>query len=381
MKSGSVKLLAIIVILLFGVLFALNRSDQQQGEPDGDRLVPELKSRLNDIASVTITDADGQLTLVREDDAWRVREKAGYPADTAALRQLLLAVAEAGKVEKKTANPELYERLGVQHPDDGGDGVLVAASGPEFGFSLILGDSAQGDYRYARLPEQQQSWLIDRNPQLPDAVSGWLLSDIVDIPSADVRSVTLRHEDGETIRLHKESPADVTFTVEGIPEDRELSYPTVVDSIAGVLANLTLDDVAEKGADAPPPDTDVIFETFDGLRIEISARTGEEETWITLAASADAVASPEPGASSAAGDSDAAPGEMEGSDADGGEEDDGDGQNGDEEDAAAGKPSPEERAATINARSEGWRYRIADYKADQLTRRWEDLLKAESDED
>ena len=385
MKSGSVKILAVVVILLFGVMYALNTSDRSPPGTEHGPLVPELKARLNDLESVTITDADGRLAIVREGDTWRVSDKSGYPADTGVLRQLLLAIADANKVEQKTANPSLYDRLGVQHPaEDGGDGVLVEGSAPEFSFSLILGDAEQGEYRYARLPSEEQSWLIDQNPDVPDAASGWLVSEIVDIPSADVRSVEIRHADGETIRIHKENAEAGTFTVDDIPAGRELSYPTVVNSIAGALGNLTLEDVAPVGEDGLEAAAEAAFVTFDGLRVDVTTSDIDEQTWITVDASTVPVEEPaEPdGEQSAeggavpetepasAGDEPATGGA--GAPAAGTEASDGD-----EEEAA--QQTPAERAAAINARTGGWRYRIAGYKADQLTRRWEDVLKTEDE--
>lgn len=377
MKSGSVKILAIIVIVLFGVLYALNTADRSPPGAEGELLVPELKERLNDLESVTITDADGQLTVVHEDDAWRVREKSGYPADTATLRQVLLAVAEARKVEQKTANPSLYDHLGVQHPaEEGGDGVLIEASTPEFGFSLILGDSAQGDYRYARIPAEEQSWLIDRNPDLPGEVTGWLRSDIVDIGSAEVRSVEIRHADGETIHLSKDDPQAGTFTVAEIPEGRELSYPTVVNGIAGALGNLTLEDVARVGDEGLTPSAHVTCLTFDGLQVNVTIGEIDDASWITVDAAAQAAEGPTaPTAGQPAqaadepettgGDVEASPEPEAGAEA---------------TEAETDAPSAAEQAAAINSRTGGWRYRIAGYKADQLTRRWEDILKAEDEE-
>lgn len=371
MKSGSVKILAIVVIVLFGVLYALNTADRSPPGAEGELLVPELKERLNDLDSVTITDADGQLTVSHEDDVWRVRDKSGYPADTATLRQVLLAVAEARKVEQKTANPSLYDRLGVQHPaEEGGDGVLIEASAPEFGFSLILGDSAQGDYRYARIPAEEQSWLIDRNPDLPEDVAGWLRSGIVDIASTEVRSVEIRHTDGETIRLGKENPQAGTFTVEEIPDGRELSYPTVVNGIAGALGNLTLEDVAPAGEEDFTPTARVTFVTFDGLQVDVTTGEIDEATWITVDAAttaADAAVAPAPAEPEPPGSEPVTAAADETPDTDTAEEE-------------AAAPTPAERADDINARTAGWRYRIAAYKADQLTRRWEDILKAESEE-
>ena len=43
---------------------------------------------------------------------------------------------------------------------------------------------------------------------------------------------------------------------------------------------------------------------------------------------------------------------------------------------AASASDPVAKAAAINARVAGWRYRIPEYQRGQLTRRWSDLLKA-----
>jgi hypothetical protein len=371
MKSGSVKILAIVVVILFGALYALNTANHRPDDAEGALLVPELKERLNDLDSVTITHADGKLTIVRQDDVWRVRDKSGYPADTAALRRVLLAISESRKVEQKTANPSLYDRLGVQHPaEQGGDGVLIEASAPEFGFYLILGDSAQGDYRYARIPAESQSWLIDRNPELPDDIAGWLRAEIVDIGSADIQSVEIRHSDGETIRLSKDNAEAGTFTVTEIPEGRELSYPTVVNGIAGALGNLTLEDVARIDEGFTPTAT-ATFVTFDGLEVRVASSEIDEETWITLDASSAS------GESAAPQSSEETPVAAGGPPAETGGEQPPDDESAAQEDIA---PSPAEQAVDINARTAGWRYRIATYKADQFTRRWQDILKAEDEE-
>jgi hypothetical protein len=367
----NVKVLAVVVLILFGVLFALNSADRGDSSADAEMLFPELKSRLNDINVVTITDADGTITLRREPDAesaaaagrWISPDHDGYPADTGQLRQLLLAIADAQKLEQKTSDPEMYERLGVDDPrEDGGNGVLVSARGDDAAISLILGETTQGEFRYARLPEEDRSWLINQNPAMPDDGAGWLLPDVVDIDASRIESVVLRHADGEVISLHKADVDAVNFAVEDVPEGRELRYPSVANGIAGVLSDLKLQDV-QRGDVTGQAVATAEFRTFDGLQLVVDIRSrpeesatepptetetgtgtapGTEEHWIRIQASA------------------VAPSEAQ---------------------AAAGdQTSPEDEAAAINARVRGWSYEIASYKADQLTRRFEDLLSDAEDE-
>lgn len=372
MSSRSVKMLAVIVIVLFGILFALNTKDQGPPRPsESDLMVPELKARLNDLDSVTITDANGQLTIAREGDTWLVREIHDYPAQTASLRRLLLAIADARKIEAKTSNPDYYARLGVQHPvDAGGSGTLVAASGADFGFSVILGDTAQGDYRYARIPEAEQSWLIDQNPPLPQEASEWLVPEIIDLDASRVRSVVIRHADGESIALRKDSTESAGFEVDGIPPGRELSYPTVANSIAGALDNLTLEDVRTSPETGLSATTTTTFTTFEGLQVEVVSETIDDQPWISVNASVTDVPST---------------GEQEPLDdasEEGGSGDNAEGEEAPQPSQSEGPESadPAAQAQEINDRAGRWIYSIAEYKADQLTRRWDDILKADSDE-
>ena len=393
MNTRNVKILAVVVVALFVAMFILNSGERNDSAAGSELLFPELKSRLNDLDSVTITDADGTITLRRESDGgrWISPAHAGYPADTADLRELLLALAEARKFEQKTSDPELYDRLGVADPrDDGGDGVLVSADGENVAVSLILGSTAQSEFRYARIPEEEQSWLIDKNPVIPDDSGGWLLSDIVDIDSSRIRSASIRHADGEIISIRKEDEDAVDFEVADIPEGRELRYPSVANSIAGVLSNLTLEDVRKDDTVGKEPLATVEFSTFDGLDTSVTVHTvtvpseaeGEEaetepdeEHWITISATASPVpetAEDEPEASAQAepeadteavmeADEEAMDPQEEPAD-------------GDDDTPAEEERNPADEAKRINERVSGWTYRISSYKADQLARRWDDLL-------
>jgi hypothetical protein len=403
-SSRNVKVLAIVVLVLFAGLFALNTTDRSESPAGGNLVFPELKSRLNDINTVTITDADGEITLRRETDApdgrWIAPDFGGYPVDTGSLRQLLLAIADARKLEQKTSDPELYGRLGVEDPrETDGSGVLVSARGDNAAVALILGDTAQSEFRYARIPEEAPSWLISENPTLPAERAGWLLPEIVDIDTSRIESAVIRHADGDVIVLRKANAGDPNFEVEDIPEGRELRYPSVANGIAAVVSSLNLEDVrrtAPKDGSAEGAREDAAitaeFRTFDGLELllrvygrsaatpdaeteEANAETGDdsdndrdddEQYWIALTATASPPpageeAQPSPEEADASPDPDA-------------------GEAGEAGEAGVETPAdPADEAADINDRVSGWTYRIASYKADQLMRRWEDLLSDPED--
>jgi hypothetical protein len=233
---------------------------------------------------------------------------------------------------------------------------------------LILGDMPNSASRYARRAAEQASFLIDRNPEIPSTTAQWLAAEIVDLPSASVASVTIKHSGGDEITISKASADEPSFTVAGIPEGRELSYPTVANVIGNALRELKLDDVAP-ATDAAAPSTVTEFKTFDGLVVTVTSTLDGDAPWLTFAARAETAVAPAPTDAAAADTPNDAAAADEPVDA--------------ATESASGAapsaaPAPDAvaRAEAINARVGGWRYRIPEYQHGQLTRRWADLLKA-----
>jgi len=345
MSKRTLRTLAAIVVGLVAILYFLETDDRQDMVTDGNLLLPDLKARINEVTAVVVTRAgDDQPTrVVNEEGQWLVAARDGYPASVGAIREVLLALADARIIEEKTSNPELYGQLGVQGPGvDGGESIELVLTTPDSDYRLIVGKSAQQSYRYVRIADAVPSFLIDRNPEIPDSPGDWLRQEIVDIDASRVRTISIVHADGDTIRISKESKDLTDFSVDNIPDGRELSYASVANGIAGALADLTLDDV-RRHADGNPIAT-TTYETFDGLRITISAVEDDDTDWIGFSADSFAIET----------------------------EDEGDG-----EEPASEEPDASQEAADINARVAGWQYRLPDFKKNTLMRRWDDLLKSE----
>jgi hypothetical protein len=350
MSKRTVAILGAALVVLLALVIFGQRGSAPAGS--GSELVPDLKAALGDIERVTVVKANGETvaTLEKRPDNWVVADKHGYVANAAKLRQALTALAEARTLEQKTSNPDLYARLGVEDvtaQNAAGVSVALTAPGHELP-TIILGNAEGSKFRYARRAGEAQSYLIDRNPDVPRAAAQWLDSLIIDVRSDRVRDVTITHGDGEVVHLSKASPELANFEVADVPQGRELSYPGVANVIGNALRELNLEDVEPAAAPADKP-TIVEFRTFDGLVVRVTGEKSDDANWITLEASVDA-------AQAAAATPAAAPAEG----------------------AAASTPpaaDPNAEAARINAKVGGWRYKIAGYQYDQMTRRMADLLK------
>jgi hypothetical protein len=346
-KRTILVLLAAVVVLV--ALVMIGQRTPSSG--NGKLFAPSLEAALNDIERVTITKANNEtvVTLERKPEGWVATNKNGYPADVVKLRQGLQALAEAKILEQKTATAELYSHLGVE--DVSGDKAAGVA------VTLILGNPDGSKHRYARRAGEAQSYLIDKNPEFARGVGQWLDAQIIDLRSDRIAQVTITQPDGQTVRISKASKDAANYDVADVPKGRELLYPGVANVIGNALRELNLEDVEPAGASPPAKPTVVEFRTFDGLVVRAEGEKRGDASWVAFAASVDAdqaaraKAAPAPAAEGAAANA------------------------GDTKPAATPPPDPAAEAARINAKVGPWRYKIATFQYDQMTRRLADLLK------
>ncbi|HEY9183577.1 MAG TPA: DUF4340 domain-containing protein, partial [Gammaproteobacteria bacterium] len=282
----AAALVALVLLLTFG------QRGGGSSSATGDPFVAELKDALGDIERVTIVKANGETvaTLERRPDRWVAVDRNDYAASASKLRQALTDLAEARILEQKTANAELYNRLGVEDvtsADAAGISVAFTAAGKELP-AVILGNAEGSRYRYVRRAGEAQSFLIDRNPDFPRTAAQWLDSQIVNIDSERVREVTITHADGEVVRISKTGPELTNFEVANVPSGRELLYPGVANVIGGALRELNLEDVQPASAATAERPTVVEVRTFDGLVVRVTGTKTDDESWISLEASVDA---------------------------------------------------------------------------------------------
>ena len=184
---------------------------------------------------------------------------------------------------------------------------------------------------------ESAAWLAAGELDVEAKPGDWLSRKIVDIKEDDVLSITVRHPDGEEIKVSKPNAKDRYFTLHGIPDGKKLEYDSDPNNIAAVIEQLDLDDARKAGFlkfDAANT-TAAEFITRDGLRIDIRMVEKGEVQWIDLKASALADA-PAP--------------------------------------VKDQKPAAE-RATEINQRVSGWVYALPGFKGSRLKRRMADMLK------
>lgn len=296
MKQKNILILVLIaaVLVVAGVVVS-QRHDGDRKLSGGGVLAPDLRATIDgveDIRVVTRTgDAVTQVTLQKKAGQWLVQDH-NYRADTTQLAKLINTLAQAKKVEAKTAKPENYGRLGVRDPaaEKGqGTGTLVrlltADGKPQF--ELIIGTLAQsGRGQYVRVASEAQAWLIDQSLQLPTRSADWLDHAIANIAAEEIVAA-----DFGGLLLKRPEPDKPLELSAAIPPGRELSYDGVAATAASALSQLELKDVVARDAiKFDKPAFRATFTTKAGVAIAVDAYRQQEKNYLTLAATASGAA-------------------------------------------------------------------------------------------
>lgn len=144
MNRKQFLILVIALAVLGGAGLALFWQDiaayRTAGARIGARLLPGFN--MSEVAQIRLQDAKSEVTLVRKDSSWRVRERSDYPANVQSIGDLLTKLSELKVVQSESVGASLLPRLDLAAPGKGeGGGTLVEfkdAAGKTTS-SLILG--------------------------------------------------------------------------------------------------------------------------------------------------------------------------------------------------------------------------------------------------
>lgn len=337
-------LLMTALIVAVAIAFLLPSRTGKEEVASKPVFLEEIAAQVNEVDRLVFTAGEGTVsTLVRGQVQWRVAELEGYPADWGKVKSLLLNLAQAEVVELKTSNPEYYTRLGVEDVNgDNAQGVLMEISRGEWKSAIISGNEATSlDGQYLRAADQSQSLLIDRSLDVSADPLHWVDAEVINIGSSQVADLEIIHPDGNRIRIEKLSADDPDFSLEGLPDDREVLSGWSVNSLANAFSTLRMDAVVADAAVQEGDPVNIRLLTFSGLEVRAEIFAQDDNGWIRIRATA-----PEP---------------MDGDPND--------------ELAAAASQNRQQAAEEINTRTGNWLYRLPAAKLETMTKRFEQLLK------
>ena len=353
-KTTFLALLAATAVVVAAAVISRIGGPTTLAARESIQLFPGLADDVNRVAMIKIESTEETLTIEKTDDGWRIAEKHGYPARLEKVKEALIGLLDARAIEAKTRDPERYHRLEVDDLDAPGSKAHLVTVVDQDGAVLARLLIGKWQYRrggvrershYVRKPGEAQSWLAQGNLDIPIEAIFWMSRPLLEIPRERIRSVTVTPADAPALAISKSSPSDEYFSVMGLAPDADIKRYQL-DRLAGSLAALEFGDVmpADSLSLSMPSWGRAVFQTFDGLVVEMALTGDGEYVWATLASRADP-------------------------DTDGGT-------GSDESDEVGVRPDVAREAEEINARVGGWAYRLPTPAAEQLLMRIEDVVRS-----
>ena len=382
MTTRTLQGLGVGIVVMIVAAWLFSGQETSTSPERGRKVFPGLMSKINDIATITVTAKNQTATIARENNVWVVKEKGGYPADVGMVRQLLLGLAELEILEPKTKNPELYDKLGLQEvtaEDSLSRMVATKDVAGEILSEAIIGKRhpAKGDPGqdeiYIRRPGNPQTWLAIGNVSVEPMPGAWLDKSVYEVEPKRVKVAQITHPDGTTVELEKEEPEDLDYQLVNIPKGAEIQSQFTLNNMVSTLAALTLEDVKPE-SEMPSKGkkvTTAVFETFDGLEGNMKIWKDGEQHYVSVSTAFNPTLiwkhqskeneeaqktepKAEPASEEAGKESDATKSEK-----------------------PTIKPAVEVNAEveSINKKVAGWVYVIPKFRADTLLKKPEDLIK------
>lgn len=388
MKPAPLLALAgVSAVVLFGgyALLSSRNAPTVATPADHARFLPDFGAAADSAASVTIRKDKADLVLEKQGDKWVLPGKGGFPADSARVRDMLRAFANARIIEAKTSKPELYDRLAVEDPDaDKSAATLVTIkdSGGKVLCSVIMGraqldaagasplDDAAGPKNFVRRAGEAQSYLVSGDFHFEANTKEWVVRSLEDLRPERVREVRVLKGDTVEAGISRLTSSETKYTLAQMPDGRKLKDDFILNRLANSLAGVTFDDVAKADTvDLSVPDASTLeVKCFDGLVIRARGVKKGNDWWWGLSASYEApplaeIKPDEPAPEAAAPE-------------------------GNKPDAASPQPTgaPPPAATTdpgdtlraeidgLNAKWTGWVYQLPTPKSEQMTPTLEGLL-------
>lgn len=310
------------------------------GKVEGAQLVPGFANQEKAITAIEIAQGEKKITLERAGEQWKVKERAGYPANGERVRSLLNTLAKAELIEPKTATKDRHQQLELEDPtakDAKSRGVRVLDAKGKALADVVLGKSRYDAFGsgkggvYVRRASEVQTWLATGEPKGGTDLKDWVSSTIYELDQAKVQKVMIEHPGETSMVVEKNDAKDakdkfkISITA---PEGKKLKAGAV-DQIPTGFASIDLEDVRKLDATPSGDKVSVVkLEAEGGINITFRLRKDGDSNWLSL--------------------------------------------------TATGEGDAKTKADELNTRHGGWEYKIPQWKVDQIGKRREDLFEAAS---
>jgi hypothetical protein len=330
--------IAAIVLVLLAALALYRQEKAAAPASSPETMFPGLAHKVREVAKIHIDSQKfGAFDVVFvPEKGWVLPGRGNYPASFEQVNKTINGVATLQTIEPRTARVDWLRYLDLDPPSSGGNGVLITLSDEKGNVlaSLIagktqdIGDASGLSGIFVRKPDAMQSWLARGILQPASDPSDWMDRKVVDVDRARIQQVDVFPANGPSYSVRRDKPSDADFHLTRLPPGRELLSSQSPDGVAVAIVGFTFDDIKPAQNFDFSDATRVVTRTFDGLNVTAKIIQQGADYWAQVEAA-----------------------------------------------GMPNKPQARDEARAIDARTDGWAYKLPAYKGQQFMTTLDSLLK------
>jgi Domain of unknown function (DUF4340) len=273
---------AALALAIVGTVYEMVQSASWEKSAGDRRVLSDVP--IQDVTEIDVQASKDKLTLKNQDNAWRVLERDGYPADFSKVRDLVRTLWELKIVRDLQVGPSQFDRLEIKAPNSSdGAGIELSLKSPSKTLvDMILGKKIGGSGddensvssgRFIFLPAlKDRVYVVSElfSSVDPINVPQWL--DKTFIKTDDLKSITRKPVGNASgwklTRPDKKSPWQLADAASGETLNPDLA--TSLSSFAPAFEDVKTDGEANTGLQQP---VEIELETFDGFDCQLAIGT------------------------------------------------------------------------------------------------------------
>ncbi len=294
-QFNLLALAALISLIAAGVVHsAYNTLDQEV--VTGQKVFPALESRSGDVHQVVLEQGGKTITLKKTDDGkgWGIVERGGYPVDAKKVREIVVKLSQAELIEPKTRDPKRYAQLDLGDPKEkdassrlvrflnkSGDPVAEVVVGKNRYAAFGTGQSGT----YLRKPGEKQTWLAKLDLKAPMDVSDWVAPVFFRVAKDKITSLVVSEGETTVYKVVPDEGKAGSFKVVDIPSGHALKSGFRVDETINGVRTLEMQDVRKRTEKDGKPDRVAVLTMADGSKYAVGMKrdgTDDKERWLTV---------------------------------------------------------------------------------------------------
>ena len=289
--------LVTIVMCTAASLVQYNRWADTIRNVDEELVFPELSDRLETITKIKIerssSDTRGSFVIEPFDNKWGIREKGGYQTRDGIIRETLIGLSQLTFQEAKTKDPDRHSKLklrAINEKESEATRLVIEDNQGRILLDSLFGKRLQNlsggtPSVYMRKTKEPQSWLTKGELEIRNGVLDWLSVILTSIQRERIKRVLFTTPDGDQLKLTYDTTFE-RFEIENLPKNREIKSRFQLLNVGIILENLLLQDVRPAQLIIDPKLGGALWETKDGLIINLSLASDKttNKLWASISA-------------------------------------------------------------------------------------------------